>query len=65
MAKKNKAHVFDFTGILNAEINQQDWKAKKKLLEEQFGKFKMALDTDLAEAEAQKILDMFNEKLNI
>lgn len=65
MAKKNKAHVFDFTGILNAEINQQDWKAKKKLLEEQFGKFKMALDTDLAEAEAQKILDMFNEKLNL
>ena len=65
MAKKNKAHVFDFTGILNAEINQQDWKAKKKLLEDQFGKFKMALDTDLAEAEAQKVLDMFNEKLNL
>lgn len=65
MAKKNNAHTFDFTGILNAEINQQDWKAKKKLLEDQFGKFKMALDTDLAEAEAQKILDMFNEKLNI
>ena len=65
MAKKNNAHTFDFTGILNAEINQQDWKEKKKLLEEQFGKFKMALDTDLAEAEAQKILDMFNEKLNI
>lgn len=65
MAKQNQKHTFDFTGILNAEINQQDWKAKKKLLEEQFGKFKMALDTDLAEAEAQKILDMFNEKLNI
>ena len=65
MAKKNNAHVFDFTGILNAEINQQNWKEKKRLLQEQFGEFKIALETDLAEAEAQKILDMFNEKLNI
>lgn len=65
MAKQNPKHTFDFTGILNAEINQQNWKEKKKLLQKQFGEFKMALDTDLAEAEAQKILDMFNEKLNI
>ena len=37
MAKKNNAHVFDFTGILNAEINQQNWTEKKRLLQEQFG----------------------------
>ena len=65
MAKQNQKNVFSFTGLLDAEINQQNWKEKKKLLQEQFGKFKIALETDLAEAEAQKILDMFNEKLNI
>lgn len=65
MAKQNQKHTFDFTGVLGAKIDQKDWKEKKKLLEEQFGHFKIALDGELAEAEAQKILDMFNEKLNI
>ena len=65
MAKKNKQHVFTFKNILETEINQKNWNEKKQQLQEQFGKFKVALETDLAEAEAQKILDMFNEKLNL
>lgn len=65
MAKKNQQHVFSFKNILETEINQKNWNEKKQQLQEQFGKFKVALETDLAEAEAQKILDMFNDKLNL
>ena len=59
----NPKHVFDFEGILNIDVNQDNWKEFQKKLEGALGNVKMAIDQGMAKEEAEKIVGLFNEVL--